>query len=92
MKRSKFLATRIPIIAAGGIFDGFDIFKFLALGAASVQKGTRFVATSECGVDDAFKQAYITSEKEDMVIINSPVVLQGRVIRSAFVDQIKQGM
>ncbi len=40
--------ANIPVIAAGGIFDGCDIAKFLKLGAKGVQMGTRFVATDEC--------------------------------------------
>lgn len=84
-------ASRIPIIAAGGIFGGEDIYKFLALGAAGVQMGTRFVTTNECDADEAFKQAYINSRKEDMVVIKSPVGLPGRVVRNAFIDQVNQG-
>ena len=84
-------ATNIPVIAAGGIFTGDDIYKFLALGAAGVQMGTRFVATHECDADDAFKQAYIDSKKEDMVVIKSPVGLPGRAVRNAFIDQVNQG-
>ncbi len=63
----------IPVIAAGGIYNGEDIYNFLELGAAGVQMGTRFVATDECDADDAFKQTYIDAKKEDMVIIKSPV-------------------
>lgn len=82
---------RIPIIAAGGVFDGRDIHKFLKLGAAGVQMGTRFVATHECDADEAFKQVYVDATKEDMVIVKSPVGLPGRVVRNRFIDQVKQG-
>jgi len=84
-------SATIPIIAAGGIFTGDDIFKFLALGASGVQMGTRFVATHECDADDAFKQAYIHSKKEDMVVIKSPVGMPGRAVRNTFIDQVNQG-
>ncbi len=84
-------AKKIPIIAAGGIFTGDDIFRFLALGAAGVQMGTRFVTTYECDAAEAFKQAYVNSKKEDMIVIRSPVGLPGRAIRNAFIDQINQG-
>ncbi|MBW1845760.1 MAG: nitronate monooxygenase [Deltaproteobacteria bacterium] len=82
---------KIPIIAAGGVYNGNDVCKFLALGAAGVQMGTRFVATHECDADNAFKQAYVNSKKEDMVVIKSPVGLPGRAIRNAFIDQVDQG-
>ena len=47
---------KIPVIAAGGIFNGEDIYKFLSLGADGVQLGTRFVATYECDADIEFKK------------------------------------
>ncbi|MGB7919261.1 MAG: nitronate monooxygenase family protein [Desulfobacterales bacterium] len=82
---------KIPVIAAGGVFSGEDIHYFLKLGAAGVQMGTRFVATHECDADDAFKQAYLDSKEEDMVVIKSPVGLPGRVIRNDFTDAVNQG-
>jgi nitronate monooxygenase len=81
----------IPVIAAGGIFTGDDIYAFINRGAAGVQMGTRFVATHECDADDAFKQAYIDARKEDMVIIKSPVGLPGRAVGNAFIDAANQG-
>lgn len=85
------LKKSIPVIAAGGIFSGDDILRFLKLGAADVQMGTRFVATHECDADEAFKQAYVDAKKEDMVVIKSPVGLPGRVVRNAFIDEVNQG-
>uniref|UniRef100_UPI0035664E64 NAD(P)H-dependent flavin oxidoreductase n=1 Tax=Desulfosarcina sp. TaxID=2027861 RepID=UPI0035664E64 len=49
--------VRIPVIAAGGVYDGNDIRRFLEMGASGVQLGTRFVATHECDADIAFKQS-----------------------------------
>jgi len=85
------LKNSIPVIAAGGIYNGADIRRFLNLGAAGVQMGTRFVATHECDADEAFKQSYVDASKEDMVVIKSPVGLPGRVVRNAFIDEINQG-
>lgn len=81
----------IPVIAAGGIYNGEDINRFLKLGAAGVQMGTRFVATHECDADLAFKQLYVDSREEDLVVIKSPVGLPGRVIRNSFIDEVNQG-
>jgi len=81
----------IPIIAAGGIYTGEDIYKFSQLGASGVQMSTRFVTTYECDVSIKFKQAYIDSSKEDIVIIKSPVGMPGRVIRNNFIDDINKG-
>lgn len=81
----------IPVIAAGGIYNGSDIARFLKLGAAGVQLGTRFVCTVECDVHEDFKKAYLASEKEDIILIKSPVGLPGRVIRNRFVERILLG-
>jgi len=81
----------IPVIAAGGIFDGADIVKFLAIGASGVQMATRFVCTDECDAHINFKNMYINSTEQDLTIIKSPVGLPGRVINNAFVETIKQG-
>jgi NAD(P)H-dependent flavin oxidoreductase YrpB (nitropropane dioxygenase family) len=85
------LEETIPVIAAGGIFDGADIAKFLNIGASGVQMATRFVCTIECDVHDDFKQAYITAKKDDIAIINSPVGLPGRVIRNDFTQRVMKG-
>ncbi len=82
---------KIPVIAAGGIYTGADIHEFLAMGAAGVQMGTRFVATHECDADDAFKQSYIDATEADMVIIKSPVGMPGRAVRNEFLDAVAQG-
>ncbi|MFA5816716.1 MAG: nitronate monooxygenase family protein [Bacteroidales bacterium] len=85
------LEETIPVIAAGGIFDGSDIAKFLKLGASGVQMATRFVCTIECDVHNDFKQAYITATKDDLAIIKSPVGLPGRVIRNEFTERAMKG-
>lgn len=82
---------QMPVIAAGGIFDGAGIARFLKLGASGVQMATRFVCTHECDVDDAFKAAYVDAKEEDVTIIHSPVGMPARVIRNAFVERILRG-
>ncbi len=81
----------IPVIAAGGIFDGKDMAKILNLGAKGVQMATRFVATFECSVADEFKELYITAGKDDIVIIDSPVGMPGRAIMTKFVERVMRG-
>lgn len=81
----------IPVIAAGGIYTGADIYSFMKMGAAGVQMGTRFVATHECDADREFKQAYIDSKEEDIVVIESPVGLPGRAIYNKFLDAASRG-
>lgn len=81
----------IPIIAAGGVYTGEDIYKFIKLGASGVQMATRFVATDECDASIEFKQAYVDADKKDVVIIKSPVGMPGRAIRNNFVDDVNKG-
>jgi nitronate monooxygenase len=81
----------IPVIVAGGVYTGADIRKYLDMGAAGVQMGTRFVATHECDAAMEFKQAYIDACEEDMHIIKSPVGLPGRVIRNRFITAMEEG-
>lgn len=87
----KSSGKKIPVIAAGGIYSGGDILKFMQLGAAGVQMGTRFVATVECDASQDFKQTYLDAREEDMTIIHSPVGLPGRAIRNSFVDAMNRG-
>lgn len=82
----------IPVIAAGGVYTGGDIARFLEMGAAGVQMGTRFVATEECDADEAFKQAYVNAQKEDVTIIKSPVGLPGRALKNTFLDAVSSGL
>jgi nitronate monooxygenase len=81
----------IPVIAAGGVYTGADIYRLTQLGAQGVQMATRFVATEECDASPAFKEAYINCRKEDLVIINSPVGLPGRAIRNRFLEEVSAG-
>ncbi|MFC1738123.1 NAD(P)H-dependent flavin oxidoreductase [Planctomycetota bacterium] len=82
----------IPVIAAGGIYTGADIHKFMQSGAQGVQMGTRFVATDECDASQKFKEIYLDCKKEDIVIINSPVGLPGRAIQNEFLKRVSSGV
>ncbi len=84
-------AVRLPVIAAGGIYDGKDIVEMLRAGAKGVQIATRFVATHECDADIKFKEAYVNARQEDVVIIKSPVGLPGRAIRTPLVQKMIEG-
>jgi len=82
----------IPVIVAGGIFDGAEMRYFMERGASGVQMATRFVCTHECDVHMNFKQAYLNATAKDITLIKSPVGLPGRVINSEFVESIKKGL
>jgi NAD(P)H-dependent flavin oxidoreductase YrpB (nitropropane dioxygenase family) len=80
----------IPVIAAGGIFDGKDIADAIKAGAAGVQMATRFVATDECDADINFKMAYVNAKQEDVVIVKSPVGMPGRAIKNEFLEKLME--
>ena len=82
----------VPVIAAGGVYSGADIKKFLDLGAAGVQMGTRFVATHECDADERFKQSYLAAREEDVTIISSPVGMPGRALTNDFIRAARDGL
>ena len=82
----------VPVIAAGGVYTGEDIHKFMELGGQGVQMGTRFVATNECDASQEFKEAYLNCTEEDIVIIDSPVGLPGRAIRNEFLERVSSGI
>ncbi len=80
---------RVPVFAAGGIWDGHDIARFMKMGAAGAQMGTRFVATQECDASDAFKQAYI--QAKGTVITKSPVGMPARAVVNPFLQAMESG-
>jgi len=82
---------KIPVIAAGGIYTGKDIFDIMQCGADAVQMGTRFVPTIECDASEEFKQTYISASEEDIEIIRSPVGMPGRAIANSFIEKVREG-
>ncbi len=86
------VVKKIPLIAAGGITDGFDMAEMMdKYGADGVQIASRFVLSEECDVADEFKQAYLNAEKKDIVLTSSPVGLPGRALNNPFVKSMNGG-
>lgn len=61
-----------PVIAAGGIYDHADIRRFLELGAAGVQLGTRFLVAEESSATLDYKLAAIAAVAADLVVATDP--------------------
>ncbi len=80
-----------PVIAAGGIYSGTDMYNFIRQGADAVQLGTRFVATEECDASVVFKNAFVDADEEDIEIIKSPVGMPGRSLSNQFLREAKEG-
>lgn len=83
--------VKIPVVVAGGIFDGKDIAHYLQLGASGVQMGTRFVTTEECNADLDFKMSYVHAKAEDIRLVKSPVGMPGRAIENDFTRKLDEG-
>ncbi|MBU5674873.1 nitronate monooxygenase family protein [Alkaliphilus sp. MSJ-5] len=80
---------KIPVVAAGGIFSGEDIAKYIKIGASGVQIGTRFVATEECDAHINFKEAYLNAEEGDVQLVQSPVGMPGRAIKNKLIERVE---
>ncbi len=78
----------VPIVAAGGIADGAGMAAVFALGADAVQVGTRFIASAECPVTDAYKQAVVHSRPQDIVTTYKLDGVAASVIRTEYVRKM----
>ena len=77
-----------PVIAAGGVWDHQDAARLLALGAGAVQLGTRFITTHECDVAPAYKELLLKTQPEDITLVDSPVGLVGRALKTSLVEKV----
>jgi nitronate monooxygenase len=84
-------AVDVPVVAAGGILDGRGLVAALALGAAGVLMGTRFLATRESGAPDAHKKRLLEAGGEDTVVTDMLSGRPARVVRNALTDQLIDG-
>ncbi len=82
----------IPVIAAGGIMTGNDIDRIMQLGAKGVQMGSIFVPTNECDASEEFKNTFVNSTSDNLVIIDSPVGMPGRAFLGEFINRVKLGL
>lgn len=78
----------IPVIAAGGIADGAGIVSMLALGAAGVSVGTRFIASKEAGVSQDYKNAIVSSKMTDIVLTEKISGTPCTIINTPFAKKI----
>jgi NAD(P)H-dependent flavin oxidoreductase YrpB (nitropropane dioxygenase family) len=82
-------AVDIPVVAAGGFFDGRGLAAALAYGAAGIGMGTRFLLTQESTVPDAVKQAYLSRDLNGTVVTRKVDGLPHRVLRTGLVDGLE---
>ncbi|WP_082789092.1 enoyl-[acyl-carrier-protein] reductase FabK [Desulfolucanica intricata] len=83
-------AVDVPVIAAGGIFDGRGLAAALCLGAVGVQMGTRFMSAAECTVHENIKNAIIKAKDRDTMVTGRPTGHPVRVIRNKLTRQFEE--
>jgi NAD(P)H-dependent flavin oxidoreductase YrpB (nitropropane dioxygenase family) len=83
-------AVDIPVIAAGGFFDGRGLVAALAYGAAGVAMGTRFLLTQESTVPESVKQFYLARTVADTIVTARIDGVPHRVLRTEFVDELER--
>lgn len=84
-------AVDIPVIAAGGFFDGRGLAAALSYGAAGVAMGTRFLLTSDSTVPDAVKQRYLDAGLDGTVVSTRVDGMPHRVLRTGLVEKLESG-
>ncbi len=80
------VGDRVPVVAAGGIFDGRGLAAALMLGADGVWVGTRFIATPEAHVVGGYREAMIAAAETDTVISRAYTGKTLRTIRNSYTD------
>ncbi|HVK25363.1 MAG TPA: nitronate monooxygenase [Actinokineospora sp.] len=81
----------IPVVAAGGFFDGRGLVAALAYGAHGIAMGTRFLLTQESTVPDEVKQAYLAKGLDGTVVSRKVDGMPHRVLRTDLVDRLERG-
>jgi NAD(P)H-dependent flavin oxidoreductase YrpB (nitropropane dioxygenase family) len=79
----------VPVVAAGGFFDGRGLVAALAYGAAGVAMGTRFLLTTDSPVPEAVKRYYLTKTVTDTVVTTQVDGVPHRVLRTDLVDALE---
>jgi NAD(P)H-dependent flavin oxidoreductase YrpB (nitropropane dioxygenase family) len=80
----------IPVIAAGGFFDGRGLAAALSYGAAGVGMGTRFLLTRDSAVPDAVKQLYLSHGLDGTVVTDKVDGMPHRMLRTDLVEELQE--
>ncbi len=88
--QTKKILKNIPLIAAGGIYDGRTAQAAFLLGADGIQMGTRFLATKECLVAEAYKQKIVEAMADDITVALRFTGHPIRVIKNKWSEQMKK--
>ena len=80
----------IPVVAAGGFFDGRGLAAALSYGAAAVGMGTRFLLTQDSAVPDAVKKLYLDTDLTGTVVTAKVDGMPHRMLRTPFVEEVEE--
>ncbi|MFC8246303.1 NAD(P)H-dependent flavin oxidoreductase [Streptomyces chartreusis] len=83
-------AVEIPVVAAGGFFDGRGLVAALSYGAAGIAMGTRFLLTSDSTVPEAVKARYLAATVRDVTVTTAVDGLPHRMLRTDLVDALER--
>jgi NADH:quinone reductase (non-electrogenic) len=81
-------ALKIPFVASGGMADARSLVAALAMGAAGMNMGTRFMATKEAPIHDNVKKALVEATELDTRLVMRPIRNTERVLKNAGVDRL----
>lgn len=84
--KNKF--PNVPIIAAGGIANGKGIYEVIKMGGCGVSVGTRFIATTEAGVSEEYKNAIVKAKAKDIVFTEKLSGTPCAIIRTPYSDKM----
>ncbi len=82
--------TTVPLIAAGGIFDGRSMVAALALGADGVQLGTRFLCSTESTISDAYKEMILKKDVRGTHLTGENLGHPVRVLKTSFTKKVRR--
>jgi NAD(P)H-dependent flavin oxidoreductase YrpB (nitropropane dioxygenase family) len=80
----------IPVVAAGGFFDGRGLAAALSYGAAGIGMGTRFLLTRDSTVPEAVKQEYLARSLTDTVVTDKVDGMPHRMLRTRLVEELEE--
>ncbi|MEN9801016.1 MAG: hypothetical protein RLZ37_141 [Actinomycetota bacterium] len=84
------VGDKVPVVAAGGLFDGRGLAASIALGADGVWMGTRFIATPEAHAPNAYKQRLIEVPEDGTVVSRAYTGKTCRVVRTEWTQQFEE--
>lgn len=84
------VGSEVPVVAAGGIFDGRALAAALVLGAAGVWVGTRFIATPEARAVNGFKDRILESDESATLVTRAYTGKTCRVINTEYADAFER--